>query len=85
MTEGKQTYYCKYCNEPYTTEEEAEECYNKHNIVYMQISTDDLNKLQMFMFSKDEKFISKSLMHTIQVYTKRAAERQFHNENLRTL
>ena len=76
MDNSNAMFYCEYCRKQYKSEEESLKCYKEHNIVYMKISESDLNKLQMFLFSKDEKMLTPTLTSTIQLYARRAAERQ---------
>ena len=78
MYEHNSMFYCDYCGEPYEKEEDAAKCLKEHNIVYMAISASDLNKLQQFLFSHDQKLLTRTLTNQIQLYTRRAAERQFH-------
>ena len=67
---------CIYCKKPYETKEEARECYKEHEVMYVPMSASDLNKLNMFLFSKDTDLLTESLVETIRLYAHRASERQ---------
>mgnify|MGYP005840859059 CR=1 FL=1 len=61
-------YKCRYCQKPYDKEEDAIQCYYSHDIQFVPISREDLNRLLMFIFTKEDDLITPTLYRTLQVY-----------------
>jgi len=64
---------CLYCGNFYSTEEEAKECRDRHDIIFVQLSREDVNRLLHFMYSKDERDIGPTLMNNLLKYQRRVA------------
>jgi len=70
------TYFrCLYCNVEYDTKEKAQACIDKHELVLVPISRNDLNRLQTFLLSKDEKLLTPSLVNIISRYVRELARK----------
>lgn len=50
-------YRCFYCSKPYKTEEEAEECKESHDLVYIPATVEDLQKLAKFLMHPDPEIL----------------------------
>lgn len=59
---------CGYCGKEYTDQTKADLCRDQHELIYVPFTKDDLNRLQHFLYSKDEAILSKSLIDTLQRY-----------------
>lgn len=66
-------YICSYCRQVYPTDAKADACRNKHDLIYLALSKEDLNKLAQFIFSKDDTLITEGLYNAVQSGLKRAA------------
>lgn len=63
---------CSYCGKLYSDSIAADSCRESHEILYIQISKTDLNRLINFIFTRDEKLISENLVKTLQRYARNA-------------
>jgi hypothetical protein len=61
-------YKCSYCNTEYLTPSEADACRDGHDLLYVQISKQDLNRLIMFIHLKDDTLLSKTLISSLFKY-----------------
>ncbi len=71
----KTGYACGYCRKEFigkTAMAEAEECKESHDLIYLQISKEDLQKLIMFIYSKDDRALPETLVERLQSYMKTA-------------
>lgn len=68
--EKEKQYTCLYCNTPYSEKKKAEKCIKDHDIIYFPISRDDLNRLNNFIFTREDKLLSSSLIETIRKYAR---------------
>jgi len=68
------TYVCDICGSEYTSRKEeeakrqAEECESGHDIIYLPILKSDVKRLWMFLVSKNEDVLTKSLIDTLSKY-----------------
>ena len=69
IKQGK-LFACSYCGMTYTSDDKADACRNKHNIIYLPISSDDLIRLIFFVYQKNDDLITPSLMRTLNKYLK---------------
>lgn len=69
----KERYECPYCGKPFEKKELALNCKDTHDIVYVELSAEDLNRLLHFMYSKDEKILGPTLMKNLEKYRRRIA------------
>ena len=70
-------FHCFYCREAYETKKESEESWNSHHIVLLPLAEEDLNRLRNFNFSHDDKLLTTEITRMIQIYSAKAAERQW--------
>jgi hypothetical protein len=71
----KTGYACGYCKKEFTGKTamaEADECKDSHNLIYVQISKEDLQKLIMFIYSKEDRVLPETLVERLQSYLKTA-------------
>lgn len=71
----KTGYACGYCRREFTGKNamaEAEECKDQHNLIFLQISKEDLQKLVMFIYSKEDRVLPDTLVERLQSYLKTA-------------
>ncbi len=62
--EGK--WICSYCLKEYSDATKADTCRENHDLIYLQISRDDLNRLINFLFIQDPKLITERLVKNLQ-------------------
>lgn len=71
----KNGYACGYCKKEYTGMNglsNAENCKESHNLIYLQISQQDLQRLIMFIYSKEDALLDDRLIERLQSYMKGA-------------
>lgn len=69
----KTGYACGYCKKEYkgqTAISDANNCKESHNLIYIQLSKEDLHRLLMFIFSKDDSVLSETIVERLQAYLK---------------
>ncbi len=59
---------CFYCGKLYTTEQKARECENSHDVVFVPILREDLNRLVNFIATGDRSLITERLSRTLYRY-----------------
>ena len=59
---------CSYCNKKWSDPAKADSCRDGHELIYVQISKSDLNRLINFIYAKDESLLSPTLMNTLTKY-----------------
>lgn len=65
------TYRCSYCGKSFSRSQEADSCRDSHQLIYVPLTKNDLNHLINFIYSKDEKLLTESLMKTLIKYSTR--------------
>jgi len=50
-------YRCFYCGKEYTHSEKADKCRESHDLVYIPMAKQDLNKLVMYIMSGEKKIL----------------------------
>lgn len=68
-------YACGYCGKEFLSNTgmlDAETCKESHNLIYLQLSREDLQKLVMFIYNKDDAILSEKLVERLQSYLKTA-------------
>jgi hypothetical protein len=63
-------YLCGYCYKPYAKIDQAETCKESHNLIYLAISQEDLNRLVNFIYTKEESLLGETLVDRLQSYLK---------------
>jgi len=61
-------YVCLYCKKEYDTYEKAEICVDNHNLVLLPIALSDLNRLNKFIYLKNDELITPELLSIISRY-----------------
>lgn len=61
-------YICSYCLKQYDQWQEADNCRDAHDLLYVQISKQDLNRLIMFLTLKDDSLLTKTLVSSLYKY-----------------
>ena len=71
------TWKCTHCEQtfPRATLADAHRD-TEHDIIYFPISREDLNKLLQFVFSKDDRILSKAFVRTLQLYNRNSSKKQ---------
>ncbi len=50
---------CSYCKKEYDQATDADTCRESHNLVYIALAQDDLNRLIQYIFTKDERLLNR--------------------------
>jgi hypothetical protein len=58
-------YECSYCGREFVHPQEADACRDSHNLIYIALSAEDLNRLLMFIQLKNEELITPTLWKAI--------------------
>jgi len=61
-------YICSYCLKQYDQWQDADACRDGHDLIYVQISKYDLNRLLMFIQLKEDSLLTKTLIHSLYKY-----------------
>lgn len=64
-----QEWKCKYCHAPYYNELSAKGCENNHEIVFIEMHREDLQRLMQFLYTKDETLLTERLIKTLRKYS----------------
>jgi hypothetical protein len=59
---------CGYCGKVFDQASKADVCRDGHDLIYIPLSSTDLNNLLHFIQTKDEQFLTPRLMDTLQRY-----------------
>lgn len=65
-------YKCSYCDKSYTDPIKATVCRDSHDLVYLMLSAEDLNRLHTFIYTKDSSLLSETLLKRIKGLLRRA-------------
>lgn len=69
----KNGYACGYCRKEYTgmnAISDAENCKESHKLIFLQLSQEDLQRLLMFIYSKEDKVLGEEMVDRLQSYLK---------------
>lgn len=69
-------YLCGYCGKIYVTSPEADRCKDSHELVYIALSKDDLNRLLNFIYLGEPKLLTDTLVQTLQKYLKKSRKKE---------
>jgi len=61
----KGKYKCSYCNKEYDNPTQADTCRINHDLVYVPLSKEDINRLAQFIITKEEKLLTESMVKSI--------------------
>lgn len=59
---------CYYCGKEYDTEKEARDCENNHDVIFLPLLKEDLNRLLNFIATGERKLLTDRLMKTLFQY-----------------
>jgi hypothetical protein len=78
-------YKCMICGQMFPREVDCDIHRDKeHNIIYVPLTPEDLERLRKFLYFKDSKLLSKSLVETILAYAASSAKkRMLQGESIR--
>lgn len=63
-------YLCGYCGKPYNDAAKADLCRDRHELIYVPLTQEDLNNLIHFVHTKEDQFLTASLVSTLQRYVR---------------
>ena len=69
----KGKYKCGYCGKIYDRDQEADTCKQSHNLLYLPLSAEDINRLHLYLYNGDENLLTESLIKQIKKYAKVAS------------
>ena len=64
----KNGYKCGYCGKFFTDPIECDSHKDSHKLIYLALSKEDLNRLVMFIYSKDESVLGEDIVSRLQSY-----------------
>lgn len=66
----KNGYECGYCHQFFTDPIECDTHKDTHQLIYLALSTEDLNRLVTFIFTKEDRVLGEKLVDRLQSYLK---------------
>ena len=70
----KKVYKCSYCGKAFPTQLRADSCRDSHDLIYVQLSRADVDKLIKFIYFKDDSLISPKLIEQLKRYTRKITQ-----------
>lgn len=73
----KTGYACGYCKKEFVGRDamaDAENCKDSHNLIYLQLSKEDLQRLLTFIYTKDDAVLGETIVERLQSYIKGAID-----------
>ena len=61
-------YYCSVCESEHASPAQADVCRESHDMVYVPLKRTDLNRLINFIHSKNDDYLTESLVKTLRKY-----------------
>jgi hypothetical protein len=58
-------YVCGYCGKIFSKDQDADTCKQSHDLIYLALSVDDLNRLYSFLHSKNNDYLTESLFNQV--------------------
>ncbi len=62
-------YLCNICSKKYTTQEEARNCENHHDLIFLPIEREDLQRLILFITTGEQRVLTSSLLEVLYRYS----------------
>ena len=59
---------CSYCGTEYNTSTKADSCRDRHELIYVPLSKGDLNRLINFIYIRDDKLLTPTLISSLTKY-----------------
>lgn len=67
---GTAQYKCKYCDKIYHNELLATSCEQSHEIIFVPLTREDIQRLMQFMVTGEPGLLTKSLVNTLRKYSR---------------
>jgi hypothetical protein len=64
---------CSYCEKVYVHPQDADVCRESHDLILVQLTKEELNRIVQFLFTKDDDLLSEQLVKRLQKYLKNRA------------
>jgi hypothetical protein len=58
-------YFCSYCEKKYSHPQAADQCRDSHDLIYIALTKEDLNRLLMFLQLKQDELLTRSLVKSL--------------------
>ena len=68
-------YECTFCHKDFETVAKADGCEMAHQIIYVPIKKEDLMRLIQFLYTREEKLLTDSLVNTLTKYARAKTEK----------
>jgi hypothetical protein len=65
LKNNKGKYLCSYCEKQFSHPQEADQCRDSHDLIYIALTRTDLNRLLMFIRLKDDELLTESLVKSL--------------------
>lgn len=79
LTENK--FICEICHRIYPTADQARDCQDEHDTIYVQFQRADLKRLILFINTGELKLLTPSLMSTLEKYSRLSSEPEQKRDN----
>lgn len=66
----KTGYKCGYCGKEFGSPIDADNCKESHQLLYVALSREDLNRLIMFIYTKEDAVLGEQVVDRLQSYLK---------------
>lgn len=63
--DGTKRYMCSYCKKVYVDPFKADDCRDKHDLVYIQMARSDVGRLVQFIYTGDEKLLTRTMIESL--------------------
>jgi hypothetical protein len=67
---SKGHYQCKYCGKIFYNELLATSCEQGHDLIYVPLTREDIQRLMQFMVTGESELLTESLVKTLQKYSR---------------
>ena len=75
MVGKTEKFFCFYCKKDFLKKINAEKCVKEHELILVPIAKEDLGRLNQFLYSKEDKLLTQSLVEILRKYAREAARR----------
>lgn len=77
------SFACSICGEKYSQSSRADGCRDSHDMIYIPMSKDELNKLIHAIVMDDTSILPTNLLQTLQKYARQQVIREAQDETIR--